>query len=885
MSHTQSGILAALQAGKTLLVPNARAAELIRERYSLKMAQDGCAAWPSASVLPWRVWLADYYLRTDIGGPALLSTEQALLLWEQVVSEERDLSIQQVGQFTRLAADAWATSHLWQIPLSNLAQRFPSFEVGLFANWQQKFRRRCNALAVIDTYTMATELLARWQQHTSDPPAHLGERSERCLVGYAAPPPLLKALGAHYWQISASPGELLEQNTTSGVTTPTLNAYNNETLELRAAVKWALSVKQASPDAAVAIALSNPPLLRNALTEGLRRYRFACDDEALRALASNVNLIDQQSLGQLKLVQSALRVLNLGEQLSCDDATALLLDPYIGEWQEERTQRARLDRDIRNEVRDLTLSTDYFLTLASHTDYALENFHQRFVAMRNARDDAAHRQSLIDWQAQFENELELMNWPAGEYLTHQERAAKDAWQQALDGLVGLSPLTGMCTRRHALHRLNVLLQQRVFNPPSAAHGIRVISFDEAPLYAADAIAWCGLGQHQWPLQTAINPLLPYALQREAKVPGTNLGFDARNAQLELLQALTSVPNSRCSYTALVEDVENPPVSMFENVIEEIGETSPSGESFTAAEFEEIDDRYGLPLAAEVSLRNAVRFFADQGACPFRAYAVHRLASQSVEAPALGLDPRRRGELVHLAIARLWARLGSQTKLAAKTNEQVRRLIEQTVSETVAEYRRHSRQLPQYWELEAARLQGLLSEWLAVEAKREAFEVLDTEKALAAEIAEFRFRIRVDRIDRLADGSVAVIDFKTGKDSPASWAAPRIEQPQLPIYAVNLAAENVSAIAYAQIRSGECRFVELPRAALSKGARAEDWQQQLQAWRDDLYTRAEKMASGFAEVDPKRGATTCRYCDQRVLCRIGAAVDDDAADTPNTDVDV
>jgi len=43
-------------------------------------------------------------------------------------------------------------------------------------------------------------------------------------------------------------------------------------------------------------------------------------------------------------------------------------------------------------------------------------------------------------------------------------------------------------------------------------------------------------------------------------------------------------------------------------------------------------------------------------------------------------------------------------------------------------------------------------------------------------------VRLDRIDRLNDDSLLVIDYKSGTVSPSSWDLPRPDDVQLPLYA-------------------------------------------------------------------------------------------------------
>ncbi len=46
-------------------------------------------------------------------------------------------------------------------------------------------------------------------------------------------------------------------------------------------------------------------------------------------------------------------------------------------------------------------------------------------------------------------------------------------------------------------------------------------------------------------------------------------------------------------------------------------------------------------------------------------------------------------------------------------------------------------------------------------------------------------MRIDRIDEMPDGSLAVIDYKTSASvpSPSSWLGDRPSDPQLPLYAL------------------------------------------------------------------------------------------------------
>ena len=64
------------------------------------------------------------------------------------------------------------------------------------------------------------------------------------------------------------------------------------------------------------------------------------------------------------------------------------------------------------------------------------------------------------------------------------------------------------------------------------------------------------------------------------------------------------------------------------------------------------------------------------------------------------------------------------------------------------------------EREHIRLQNLLGKWLDTEALRAAFRVEQIEhEAQEASFAGLGFRVRIDRIDSLADGARVLIDYK------------------------------------------------------------------------------------------------------------------------------
>ena len=119
--------------------------------------------------------------------------------------------------------------------------------------------------------------------------------------------------------------------------------------------------------------------------------------------------------------------------------------------------------------------------------------------------------------------------------------------------------------------------------------------------------------------------------------------------------------------------------------------------------------------------------------------------------------------------------------------------------------RLSERMPRrYLELEEQRLTRLVTEWLDYEAARMDFEVAETEVKRTVHIDGLTFDLRLDRIDRLNEDSLLVIDYKSGDVSPKSWELPRPDDVQLPLYAGFALGEDekLGGLVFAKVRPGK-----------------------------------------------------------------------------------
>jgi DNA helicase II / ATP-dependent DNA helicase PcrA len=148
-------------------------------------------------------------------------------------------------------------------------------------------------------------------------------------------------------------------------------------------------------------------------------------------------------------------------------------------------------------------------------------------------------------------------------------------------------------------------------------------------------------------------------------------------------------------------------------------------------------------------------------------------------------------------------------------------------------------------------QGLqqLNDFLAGAHSASAPEVLHTEEWFDVQIAGTNVAGRIDRMDRMPDGSVAIVDYKTGKARSQEDAD---ESLQLSIYAV-------AAHQKWGYRIGELVFHNLEGNVAVVSKRAEF---QLEEAHDRVQAVARGIAEGNFQPNPD---FHCTFCSFRGLC--------------------
>jgi len=308
--------------------------------------------------------------------------------------------------------------------------------------------------------------------------------------------------------------------------------------------------------------------------------------------------------------------------------------------------------------------------------------------------------------------------------------------------------------------------------------------------------------------------------------------------------------------------------------------------------EDVMDYQAPPLDSEhqCSPRGGSSLLEDQSQCPFRAFARHRLLVEPLGAFSVADSAADRGSLLHAALFALWGEICDSTALSGLSIVQQEQTISRAVDAAMSSIPDYGRRKlgAAYCELERQRLTSLLTEWLTVERQRSAFSVVQREQEITLQLAQLHFKLRVDRVDQLPDGSRVIIDYKSGPCTVQDWLGDRPPRPQLLLYGY-AEPDTAAALAFAQVQPRNCRYVGLGRIAPASGistdiARAakswmktSDWPTLNQRWRETLERLATAYVAGEAQVDPLT-PSTCTWCGLQSLCRVemvGTIVDKEA----------
>ena len=848
-------IFSALREGATVITASRRLARVLAREFHTMEMERGNTVWNRPDVLPldayldrtWSEWLGRW---ADENAPVLLDATQEQMLWERIIRESPEgATLLQIPETARQIVETWRLVAEYCVPVDGSFEA--SQDWAAFAGWSREFRRRCNANGWLERARLSDFL------------------RERIVAGEVGRPNAVFAAGfdemaPQQTQFFEVLGAWRAVETRDYTPAPERRKLRDSVDEIRSAAVWARSLLELDPTTQIGIIVA--PDLTRPRAKVERLFGEVLEpggeySERQRAFHLSVG----PSLAEYPLVRAALLTLEFAlGKLPLPRAGLLLRSPFLGGSEKEWGKRAQLDARLRkNGTWDVSLSR--LLDEAGRCPELQRVLRRVEKLLRKLPTE----QPSSDWSRSVEDLLDAFGWPGDRAPSSREFQTIEAWRGLLTSLASVDLTAAPMNLAQVIDWLRQQAANTRFQVEDEGAPVQVMGMLEAAGLRFDHLWIMGLHDEALPAPANPNPFLPTSLQREHRLPHSTPEGELAFASKLMVRLLASAPDVVLSYPETEGDRALAPSPLVSGGLWFDHSQKHSNNWVmrmrASAVFDEMVDETGPELVQSDSTGGA-SLFKDMAACPFRAFAKHRLGARPLEEADLGLSYRDRGTTVHKALEVIWRELGSRARLIELSVEELESLIARGADAAVEKLGPGIGR-----DLEKQRLQKLLPDWLNIEKARPEFTVAGIEAERLIAIGGLRVNVRADRVDVLPDGREIILDYKTGQLKSNAWEGERPDEPQLPLYCVTN-ERTIAGAAFAVIRVGELRFrgltssdVNLPSLKKMSIDPVVPFDRQLVEWQRELEHLAENFRAGQAEVDPKKGA--CDNCGLRALCRI------------------
>ncbi len=902
-----------------------RLARARHQEYDWQQQEMGRHTWPTAPVRTLNAWMSELweegmYSQSDSSFLRPLRPAEEQIIWEDILRSHAKHLPLDVSATAELAGISWKLLCDWCLPLEG-AEWSTSEDSRAFQKWALEFRVRCDR----GGWFSVAELPQHVARLVNEGQIKIPQEVELCgfLEMMPAQKQFLEALQKRGTRIQETPvPNHAEKGFRLGV--------SDTSREIRIAAEWARRILESDPEAVyrsfrIGIVV---PGIANLRSHVERIFSEVFHPQAWLHPEKDPTRLYNISLGlpvgDYPIIQSALQILSIDPlEIPIEEASRLLLSPFLPGFNEERTSRALLDVALRNRGEQYVTLKDLIYLARKETMLhdcpmlasLFDAWQAQYADLRGRKKPSAWAESLsrllqsgkLGTQNDDENsstKSQSIGWPGSWSLDSTEYQTYTVWGELVSALAELDGVCGNITRQRAVTILRRMASSKLFQPETEPAPVQILGILEATGISFDYLWMIGMHDDAWPPPCEPAPFVPIGLQRRKGLWRSTPEGMLQHAQTLSDRLLKSAPMVVVSHPRREGDADQRVSPLFAGLPEvsekDLGiDTIQSlGERIQcSSKMEIIEDRQGLPFT-KAKVKGGTSLFKLQAACPFRAYAELRLGAIVPGTAQPGLDARDRGRLMHRILDILWRGLKTQAALQALSEQEEADLVQRVVREEIGRlisFRRALRN-ERFLRVEQARLERIIGEWLALERKRNPFTVLEQEKrqdvtvggidlhSTNADVGEHEseagqdvtvggidIRIQEDRVDLLENGERLILDYKTGRCSVSSWEGERPDDPQLPIYAV-VADSPIAGISFGSLMVGSVNFKGIANQDIGNGGVKVSkipLPELIGRWRETLDALGRDYKAGYAMVDPKIPKQTCKYCKLTTFCRVGS----------------
>ena len=612
--------------------------------------------------------------------------------------------------------------------------------------------------------------------------------------------------------------------------------------EIRAAYNWAKNLIAKPSDSRIAIVVDKQDLEYATIIGKHMKMNF-------------YTLAAQEKISKQSMIRLPLELFKLDHIFTWEDLSYLLCNRNLLGANKEFNYRSSLDADFRSfgiyqiSIKDLSNNKKLLLTCPLFIQF-LKRFNQ-FINQRKGYKKFTYWVKIVN------DFLQDIDWLGDRAHNSLQDKVFQSWSSVCDSLCSLDALSiGEISFHDFSYHLSRKLEAIEMRHTEESSNVFVLEPEQASSVQPTHLWLIGINTGQPRFRNKTSNLLPLGPQIKAMVPGIDSAVDFQLRQKlfdSFLKNKVEVIVSYSEYTKGIKNLKSPLLDRDPLIYKSSEIIKNQGPLLTPIDYGNLRGAY----FNDVSDSNvSISFFADQAACPFRGYAIHRLGSKTIHEPSPGMSKKLQGILVHDVLANLWGKIKSLDNLRSKNLDELTRVISLSIENVFRNTKNLINCEAPIIDIEKNRIKKLVLNWLEFEKKSENFKVIATEKKVRGKIFNIDISCRLDRLDQLTDGSFRVIDYKTGIFTKGDLEPPRISAPQLYLYCMLVGLDKVKGFSIARINVNTASLV-------SKIFQDDDDQ----VWHKDLESLGQEICDGIATRRPKNSDSTCNFCDQKVFCRV------------------